>query len=90
MSEDRQQPNLNTYIMLIGFLVSFAASIGSYFKALADIRQENQQLVYQLMDKQRDEYSRVFASKEETNFIKELLLEQRADMKDLKIKLERR
>lgn len=76
--------NLNSYIMIGSFLISFSASIGSYYKALGDIRQEIQTAMYAQQDKQRDEYSKAFATKEEARFYKELLLELKSDVKEIK------
>jgi len=70
--------------MIGGFLISFSASVGSYYKALGDIRQEIQTAMYAQQDKQREENNKIFATKEEARFYKELLLELKADVKEIK------
>ena len=82
--------NLNTYFIIGSFLISCSAAIGSYFKALADIRTEIQTNIVSDSDKHRTEYRQTFASKEETQFIKEMLVELKSDVKEIKKSLERR
>ena len=74
--------------MIGGFLLSIISGVGSYFKALGDIRQEIQTAMYKQADRQREEYTQAFASKEEARFIKEILIEVKSDLKEIKGKMD--
>ena len=82
--------NLNTYFIIGSFLISFSAAIGSYFKALADIRTEIQTSIISDSEKHRIENKQTYSSKEETQFIREMLVELKSDVKEIKRSLDKK
>ncbi len=82
--------NLNTYFIIGSFLISFSAAIGSYFKALADIRTEIQTSIISDSEKHRIENKQTYSSKEETQFIREMLVEIKSDVKEIKRSLDKK
>lgn len=73
--------------MLGGFLISLVASVGSYFKALSDIRQEIQMAIFMQADKLREEVRSRYTSKEETQFIQQSLMRIEGNIKDVELQL---
>lgn len=90
MAEDRRVFNLNTYLLLGGFLLTFTTSVGSYFKAIGDIRQEIQMTLYKQAQEIRADIQSQYATKEETRFIQNSLTEIKSDIKDIKQMVVRR
>ena len=76
--------NINTYFIIGGFLLTFGSSIGSYFKAIGDIRQEIQTTLYKQSQELRADIQSQYATKEETRFIQSSLSEIKSDIKDIK------
>jgi len=91
MSEDETNTiDVKMWILIGGFILSFSAAIGSYFKAVSDIRNENQASIYQVAEKIRLEMSSNYATKIETTFTRESLMEIKSDIKEIKGRLEAR
>ena len=74
---------IQSYVFIGGFLINFIAAIGSYFKALGDIRHEIQRAMYDQGEKLRDEFQKQYATKEEARFIHESLLEIKISLKEI-------
>lgn len=64
----------------VAFILLFSASFASYFGAIASIKE---QIAFNI--KEEHNYTeKKFATKEEYGFIKEILLEVKQDVKDIK------
>lgn len=71
-------------IVIINFLISFGSGIGSYFRSIYAIRQELKDSLHANSEKIRDEIRDRYASKEETKFIHESLVEIKNSLRDIR------
>lgn len=75
--------NLNTYLILGGFLINLSAAVGSYFNALSDIKTDNRDMINQAIHQLYAENKTAYVSKEEFVAYKDLLLDLRNDVKKI-------
>lgn len=71
------------FFVIINFLISFGSGIGSYFKSIYAIRQELKDSLTTNTEKLRKEIRENYASKEETKFIHESLVEIKETLRDM-------
>lgn len=72
------------------FGISIVGAATSYFKAISDVRHEIQVSIGSLAKELREESRSQYATKEEAKFQHEILVEIKADLKDIKRQLESR
>jgi squalene cyclase len=78
------------YIAAAMFGISMLGAAASYFKAMSDVRNEIQVSIGALAEKLRDETRSQYATKEETRFQHEILIEIKSQLKELNMKLEQK
>jgi len=82
-----EKVTINTYVILGSLLFTVVGGMGSYFKAISDIRQELSLALYNQTEMLRKEFQANYATKEETRFIKEAIMDIKSDLKEIKSSL---
>jgi len=75
-----------TSVAMFGF--SILGAVLSYFKTTTDMRHDLERSIYRATEKIRDEMRLQYATKEETKFQHESLVEIKTALKEINLKLE--